>query len=85
MAIHATNAGMPVQGKIPNSQPTKPCPNTSELGWWQLGVEAVLAIHVSGAWPINLQGKEKHQTMTTRMPDWVYSLKWENEKYTNQD
>ncbi len=51
MAIHATNAGMPVQGRIPNAQPTKPCPKTIELDWWQLGRDAVLAIHVSGARP----------------------------------
>jgi hypothetical protein len=68
MAIHATNAGMPVQGKIPNSQPTKPCPNTSALDGWQLGVEAVLTIHVSGAWPIDSQGKEKPRQRLPECP-----------------
>jgi hypothetical protein len=59
MAIHTTNAGMPVQGRIPNSQPTKPCPKTIELDWWQLGIEAVLAIHVSGARPNQFTRKRK--------------------------
>ncbi len=59
---------------------TKPCHNTSELDWWQLGVEVVLAIHVSGAWPINSQGEQKHQTTTAGMPYWLKNLKWKYEK-----
>jgi hypothetical protein len=72
MAIHTTNAGMPVQGRIPNSQPTKPCPKTIELDWWQLGIEAVLAIHVSGVWPITSQGREKPRQ---RLPECPTSCK----------
>ncbi len=59
VAIHTKNAGMPVLGRILNSQPTKPCPKTIELDWWQLGIEAVLAIHVSGDRPKQFTWKRK--------------------------